>query len=72
LTEVKELLSPEKSSKTKGFEGEHSPKSSLGALVLPYKVLGSVIMLDYPSEGALSIFGALTPPSSFLGSAIAL
>ena len=71
LTEVKELLSWE-DLLNKGFEGECSPTSALGALVLPYKISGSIITPICPSEGALSILGALAPPSSCLGSTIAL
>jgi hypothetical protein len=50
----------------KGFEGERSPTSALGAVTLPYKVSGSIVTLVFPSEGALVL------PSSFLGSAIGL
>jgi hypothetical protein len=54
-----------------GFEGERSSTSALGALALPYKVLGGIIALKYPSEGALPISRALALPLSLLGSAIA-
>jgi hypothetical protein len=52
----------------KGFEGERSSASALGALALPYRVLGRVITHHYPSEGDISILGALALPSIFLGS----
>jgi hypothetical protein len=48
LTEVKYLLPPERSFQTKVLEGERSPTSPLGALALPYKVLGSVITPKSP------------------------
>jgi hypothetical protein len=62
------MAEPQKGSETVGFEGERSPKLALGALTLPYKASGSVIMLPYPSEGALLTFKALTLPLSFSGS----
>ena len=46
----------------KGFEGERSSVSALGVMALSSKVLGSIITPKFPSEGALSILGALALP----------
>jgi hypothetical protein len=56
------LLPFENTQKTKFFGRECSPISLLGALVLPYKLLGRIITLNNPSRGALLILRVLAPP----------
>jgi hypothetical protein len=71
LTKVRYLFPPERIFQTQVLKVSAPLRSPLGALALPYKVPGSVITPNHPSEGALQIFEALALRLSLLGSVIA-